>query len=81
MWYVSAIASVAAAPKTEYEAESLRMGLACALVREAPRALKSAEVFLLLSFGPGAVRTSDRAEYLADIDLTPARCAEAGAAP
>ena len=77
VWYVSVIASVNAAPKTEHDAESLRLGLACALVREAPRALRSAEVYLMLSFGPGAVSTTGSADYLADTDLTQSRCAAA----
>jgi uncharacterized RDD family membrane protein YckC len=75
IWYVSVMASVSAAPKTEHDAESLRLGLACALVREAPRALRSAQVYLMLSFGPGAVSSPGSAEYLADIDLTTSRCA------
>lgn len=75
MWYVSVVASVNAAPKTEHDAESLRLALACALVREAPRALRSAEVYLMLSFGPGAANTPGSAEYLADTDLTASRCA------
>lgn len=75
VWYVSVIASVDAAPKTEHDAESLRLGLACALVREAPHALRSAEVYLMLSFGPGAVSAPGSAEYLADTDLTSPKCA------
>jgi uncharacterized RDD family membrane protein YckC len=76
LWYVSVVASVDAAPKTEHDAEALRLGLACTLAREAPRALRSAEVNLTMSFGPGAVHPSGAEEYLADTDLTASKCAQ-----
>lgn len=78
-WYVSMFGHIKVAPRTEREAEAMRFSLACALAREAPRALHSAEVYVLVSFDPGAVATSPSAEYIADTDLTKAACASARA--
>lgn len=77
IWSVSVLARIHAAPRTEHEAESLRLALACALVREAPRTLRSAEVYLMVSFEPGAVKTAATTAYLVNTDLTASACAAA----
>jgi uncharacterized RDD family membrane protein YckC len=75
-WYVSVLGRIDAAPQTEHEAESLRLALACALLREAPRTFRNAEVRLMVSFERGAARAAGGREYLVGSDLTPAACAK-----
>ncbi|MFI5312143.1 MAG: RDD family protein, partial [Gemmatimonadales bacterium] len=77
MWYASVLGRIHAVPRTEHDAESLRLALACAIAREAPHALRGAELFLMISFDSGAVRTPATASYLVRADLTPATCASA----
>lgn len=74
IWYVSVLGRINAAPQTEHDAESLRLSLACALVREAPRTLRSAELYLMVSFDPGAVKTPGTTTYVVDTDLTRPVC-------
>jgi len=74
LWYVTVAGRMNAAPTTQHDAEALRMALACALVREAPAALHSAVVNVMVSFAPGSVKTPGNSEYFADTDLTPAVC-------
>lgn len=52
---------------------------ACALVHEAPRTLRSAELYLMVSFAPGAVKTWGSTTYLVNTDLTAQACAAAPA--
>jgi uncharacterized RDD family membrane protein YckC len=73
-WVVRAIASIHASPQTEYEAETLRKALACALARAAPISFRGAELDLTATFDAGARPTRPTTTYIADLELTPEAC-------
>jgi len=75
-WYVVVFATLAARARGEDEANDHRRAFLCALARRAPLTFRSAEVDAAVSFAPGSVETPPVVTYLAQMDLTPAACAQ-----